>query len=64
VAVNEPGHNPLPGGIDDLHLCLILQLHVGRQRPGTADAVAVDDQGGVRNGWTAGPIDQSAVLNN
>src|SRR5262249_37273727 len=64
VTIDESRHDPLLGGIDDLHVVLIFDADVRREPPNPANAVALDDDGVVNCGRTSRAVDQGPVLNN
>src|SRR5262249_3977249 len=64
VTIDESRHDPLLGGINDLHVVLIFELDIRRESPDTPNAVAFDDNGFVDRGRTSRAVDQGPVLNN
>ena len=64
VTIDESRHDPLFGGINDLHVILIFDADVRREPPDTPNAVPLDDDGVVDRGRTSRAIDQGPVLNN
>ena len=63
VAVDEPGHDPVPGGIDDVHGVLVLDPDVLRQPSYTANAVALNDNSIIGHGRVSCAIDQRSMTN-
>jgi hypothetical protein len=51
VTIDEARHDPLLGGINDLHVVLIFELDIRRESPDTPNAVAFDDDGVIDRGW-------------
>src|SRR5262249_20912236 len=63
VAIDEPGHDPVPGGVDDAYRTPILDADVLGQPPDAANAAPLDDDGVVRARRASGAVDQRAVTN-
>src|SRR5215831_15773095 len=53
VTIDEPGHDPLLGGINDLHMVLIFDPDIRRELSDTPNAIALDDNGVIDRGWTS-----------
>jgi len=53
VTIDEPGHDPLRSGINDLHVVLIFDPDICRELSDTPNAIALDDNGVIDRGWTS-----------
>ena len=62
MAIDEPGHDPLPCGIDAPHLASIAVGQILWKRPDALDAVPLDDHGLIEGGRISRAVYQSTVL--
>jgi hypothetical protein len=61
VGIDEPRHNPLSGGVDDLHIVSVVQPRIAWQAPRAFDAITLDHNGFIPGGRIPRAIDQSPV---
>ena len=63
MGVDQPGHDPLAGGVDDLDIAAVVEGNLRRQRADVLDLIALDDDGVAPPRRAAGAVDQRSVAN-
>ena len=63
VSVDQPRHDPLTGGVDDVDVPVVLELDRGGQPPDARDAIALHHERLVGGRRTPRAVDQGAVTN-
>jgi hypothetical protein len=61
MGIDEPRHDPLPAGIDNLYIVSVFQPYVAGQAPGAFDTIALDHNGLIPTRRIPCAINQDAV---
>src|SRR5262245_53231468 len=61
MGIDEPGHDPLSGSVDNVNIVSVFQLYIGGKAPRAFDAITLDHNGLIPCGRIPSAVNQGSV---